>query len=110
MVFKLLGICAAMLAACYAQQARAQTAGTIQIDTASWGYAGMRKNVKDDVGKLCNGKASCTFIVKNETFPSGEPPDPAPGSAKGLIMIWKCGEASHKDQFPENKAALVACP
>lgn len=93
-----------------AAPAIAQTAASIQIETASWGYAGMRKNVKDDVGKLCNDKSTCTFIVKNETFPTSEPADPAPGSAKGLIMVWKCADVTKKDQFPENKPAVVSCP
>ncbi len=89
--------------------ATAQAAEPIRIETASWGYAGMRKDVKADVGKLCDGKPNCTFMVKNETFAMAEPTDPAPGEPKGLIMVWKCGEASKKDQFPENKNAVVAC-
>ena len=88
MLVRYLGIFAVLLAATCAPQAHAQTASMIQIDTASWGYAGMRKNVKDDVGKICNGKPTCTFMVKNETFPTGEPADPSPSNAKGLIMIW----------------------
>lgn len=98
---------AAVISVC-AATALAQSP-TIQVETASWGYAGQRKDVKADVGKLCDGKASCTFMVKNETFAMGEPVDPAPGSAKGLIMVWKCGDAAQKDQFPENKNAVVAC-
>jgi hypothetical protein len=102
-------IFAGFLLACVASPAWAQSAATIQIETASWGYAGQRKDVKSDVAKLCDGKATCTFAVKNETFTLSAPADPAPGSAKGLILVWKCADASKKDQFPENKPAVVAC-
>ena len=100
-------VCIAALA--LMASATAQAADVVQIETASWGYAGMRNDVKADIGKLCDGKPSCTFMVKNETFTMSEPADPAPGEPKGLIMVWKCGEGSKKDQFPENKNAVVAC-
>jgi hypothetical protein len=100
---------AGLVLASIASSAWAQSATTIQIETASWGYAGQRKDVKADVAKLCDSKATCTFAVKNETFTMSEPADPAPGNAKGLIMVWKCADASKKDQFPENKPAVVAC-
>jgi len=90
------------LGALHAQQA------SIQIGVASWGYGATRKNVKDDVAKLCDGKPSCTFMVKNETF-SGEPADPSPGDDKGLLVMWKCGDAPHKYEFAEGKKATVDC-
>jgi hypothetical protein len=92
-----------------ATPAFAQPTPSLQIETASWGYAGQRKDVKADVGKLCDGKSTCSFMVKNETFTMSAPADPAPGEPKGLIMVWKCADATKKDQFPENKTALVAC-
>ena len=48
---------------------------------ASYGYAMERKNVKDDIVKLCDGKPACTFSVKNDTFTvSTGPADPSPGN------------------------------
>ena len=82
---------------------------TLSITQASWGYAGERKNVKDDVAKLCDGKPSCKFMVANETFTSAEPKDPSPGNPKGLIIRWKCGETEGRDQFPQNKDADLKC-
>jgi hypothetical protein len=82
----------------------------IQTDRASYGYAGERKDVKDDVAKLCDGKPSCTFMVKNETFSlSKGPADPSPGNDKGLMVFWKCGDTAHKVQFAEGRNATVDC-
>ena len=88
--------------------ARAQQA-SIQTAFASWGYGGERKDVKDDVVKLCDGKPSCKFMVKNETFTSKEPADPSPGNDKGLMVKWKCGDAEHKVQFAEARNATIDC-
>ena len=88
--------------------ARAQQA-SIQTVFASWGYGGERKDVKDDIVKLCEGKPSCKFMVKNETFTSKEPADPSPGNDKGLMVKWKCGDADHKVQFAEGRNATVDC-
>ena len=87
----------------------ASAQATLSITQASWGYAGERKNVKDDVAKLCDGKASCKFMVANETFTAAEPNDPSPGNPKGLIIRWKCGETDGRDQFPQNKDAELKC-
>jgi hypothetical protein len=77
---------------------------------ASYGYAMERKNVKDDVAKLCDGKPSCKFIVKNETFTvSTGAPDPSPGNDKGLMVSWKCGDVAHKVQFAEGRPASLDC-
>jgi hypothetical protein len=81
----------------------------IQVTAASWGYAGERKDVKDDVAKYCDGKSSCTFMVKNETFPAKQPLDPSPGNDKGLMVFWKCGDVAHKTQFAEGRNAVVDC-
>jgi hypothetical protein len=82
---------------------------SIQTMYASWGYAGERKNVQDDVMRLCEGKPSCTFMVKNETFPTGQPTDPSPGNDKGLMIGWKCGDVQHKYEFAEGRNATVDC-
>ena len=83
---------------------------SIQTDRASYGYGGERKDVKDDVAKLCDGKPSCTFMVKNETFTlSKGPADPSPGNDKGLMVFWKCGDTAHKVQFAEGRNATVDC-
>jgi hypothetical protein len=81
----------------------------IQITGASYGYAIERKDVKDDVVKFCDGKPSCKFMVKNETFVSKTPADPSPGNDKGLMVFWKCGDAAHKTQFAEGRNAVVDC-
>ena len=81
----------------------------LKIDKASYGYAGERKDVSDDVVKLCDGKATCKFQVKNETFTSKEPADPSPGNDKGVMVFWKCGTTAHKQQFAEGRAATVDC-
>jgi hypothetical protein len=82
---------------------------TIQTAVASWGYGGERKNVKDDVAKLCDGKPACSFMVKNETFPTGQPADPSPGNDKGVVVVWKCGDVQHKEQFAEGRNAKLDC-
>jgi hypothetical protein len=77
---------------------------------ASYGYATERKNVKDDVVKLCDGKPACTFTVKNETFTaSAGAADPSPGNDKGLMVSWKCGDVAHKVQFAEGRPASLDC-
>jgi membrane-bound inhibitor of C-type lysozyme len=82
----------------------------LKIDKASYGYAGERKDVSDDVVKLCDGKATCKFPVKNETFAiSKGPADPSPGNDKGVMVFWKCGTTAHKQQFAEGRAATVDC-
>jgi hypothetical protein len=83
---------------------------SIQTSVASYGYAGERKDVKDDVVKLCDGKPSCKFLVKNETFATSKGPvDPSPGNDKGLMVFWKCGDVAHKLQFAEGRDATVDC-
>jgi membrane-bound inhibitor of C-type lysozyme len=82
----------------------------LKIDKASYGYAGERKDVSDDVVKLCDGKATCKFPVKNETFAiSKGPADPSPGNDKGVMVFWKCGTTAHKQQFAEGRTATVDC-
>jgi membrane-bound inhibitor of C-type lysozyme len=82
----------------------------LKIDKASYGYAGERKDVSDDVVKLCDGKATCKFPVKNETFAiSKGPADPSPGNDKGVMVFWKCGTTAHKQQFAEGRTASVDC-
>ncbi len=77
---------------------------------ASYGYAMERKDVKADVVKLCDGKPSCKFTVKNETFTaSAGAPDPSPGNDKGLMVSWKCGDVAHKVQFAEGRPATLDC-
>lgn len=81
----------------------------VEINVGSWGYGGDRKDVKAELQKLCDGKESCTFVVKNESFGLTTQTDPSPGNHKGLMIFWKCGDAVKKDQFPEGKDAVVAC-
>ena len=83
---------------------------TLTIGGASYGYAMERKDVKDDIVKLCDGKATCKFAVKNETFAvSKGPADPSPGNDKGIMVFWKCGTVAHKQQFAEGRTATVDC-
>jgi len=83
---------------------------SIQTVFASYGYGADRKNVKDDVVKFCDGKPSCKFMVKNETFTASQgPADPSPGNDKGLMVAWKCGDVAHKVQFAEGRNATVDC-
>ncbi len=87
--------------------ADARAAGEkIQLQGASYGYAMNRKDVKEAVTKLCDGKTSCTFKVTNETLGTA---DPSPGDDKGLMVFWKCGDAVEKTQFAEGRNATVAC-
>jgi len=98
----------ATVALCLPHSASAEGAkGAINV--GSWGYAGDRKDVKVELQKLCDGKDSCTFMVKNETLGLTAQTDPSPGNRKGLMVFWKCGEAEKKDQFPEGKNAVVKC-
>lgn len=80
-----------------------------EITQASWGYAGERKDVMDDVVKLCADKRTCMFEAANETFTLTEPRDPSPGNAKGLLVRWKCGEKTRRNQFAEGKPVTVSC-
>jgi hypothetical protein len=83
---------------------------TFTITGASYGYAMERKDVKDDVAKLCDGKATCKFSVKNETFTTSKgPADPSPGNDKGVMVFWKCGTTAHKQQFAEGRTAALDC-
>jgi membrane-bound inhibitor of C-type lysozyme len=82
----------------------------LKIDKASYGYAGERKDVSADVVTLCDGKATCKFPVKNETFTTSKgPADPSPGNDKGVMVFWKCGTTAHKQQFAEGRSAAVDC-
>lgn len=81
----------------------------IQTAFASYGYAMNRKDVKDDVMKYCDGKASCSFKVANENLSSHLPADPSPGDDKGLMISWKCGDVVQKEQFAEGKDAKLSC-
>ncbi len=80
-------------------------ADMIQVQFGSYGYAMNRKTVTDDVKKLCDGKASCTLMVKNDTFGG----DPSPGDDKAVMIGWKCGATDHKEQFAEGKNATLSC-
>jgi len=83
---------------------------TLKINVASYGYAMERKDVKDDVAKLCDGKATCKFAVKNETFTASKgAADPSPGNDKGVMVFWNCGTTAHKQQFAEGRTATVDC-
>jgi hypothetical protein len=94
----------------HAGSARAADQPSISTVFASYGYAMERKNVKDDIVKLCDGKPSCKFTVKNETFTaSAGAPDPSPGNDKGLMVSWKCGDVAHKVQFAEGRPATLDC-
>jgi len=83
---------------------------SIQTVFASYGYGADRKDVKDDIVKFCDGKPSCKFMVKNETFTvSKGVADPSPGNDKGLMVAWKCGDVAHKVQFAEGRDANIDC-
>ncbi len=79
---------------------------TIQTVVASYGYGAERADVKDFVAQSCDGKPSCKFLVKTENLGK---PDPSPGNDKGLVIAWKCGDASHKEQFAEGRNASLDC-
>ena len=69
-----------------------------------------RKDVKADVVTLCDGKETCKFPVKNETFTTSQgAADPSPGNDKGVMVFWNCGTTTHKQQFAEGKTATVDC-
>lgn len=87
-----------------------RAADALEIKGASYGYAMDRKDVKADVVKLCDGKATCKFPVRNETFTASQgPADPSPGNDKGVMVFWNCGTTAHKQQFAEGKTATVDC-
>ena len=85
----------------------------IQTVFASYGYAGNRKDVKDDVMKYCDGKNACSFKVTNENLASHQPLDPSPGDDKGPMISWKCGDKPdvkpEKEQFAEGKDVKISC-
>ena len=54
----------------------------IQLVTANYGYVLNRKDVMDDLTKICQGQTSCTFNVGNDAFTAHPPVDPAPGDDK----------------------------
>jgi hypothetical protein len=105
-----LALCPALWAGLASSGAGAAGA-SITITAASWGYAGERVNVLEDVAKYCSGKSACEFQVRTESF--GGKADPSPGNDKGLIVAWSCAEAAgpaaHKYQFAEGKAARIDC-
>ncbi|MDB5394137.1 MAG: Galactose binding lectin domain [Rhodospirillales bacterium] len=106
------GIAAGMVLAAALSAAGAARADQASISTvfASYGYAMERKDVKDDVVKLCDGKPSCKFVVRNENFNTSKgPADPSPGNDKGLMVSWKCGDVAHKVQFAEGRPATLDC-
>jgi hypothetical protein len=80
-------------------------ADTIQVQFGSYGYAGERSKPVDQIKKLCEGKPACEVPVNNDALGG----DPSPGNDKGLMIGWKCGEAAHKEQFPEGKVAKLSC-
>ena len=85
-------------------------ADALEIKGASYGYATERKDVKADIVKLCDGKPSCKFLVKNETFSTSQgAADPSPGNDKGVMVFWNCGTTAHKAQFAEGRNATVDC-
>jgi hypothetical protein len=98
-------LCAGFSAAIVSIAVPAFAADTIEVKFGSYGYAGNRKTVTDDIKKLCDGKPSCTVLVKNETFGG----DPSPGDDKGVMIGWKCGATDHKEQFAEGKKAKLSC-
>ena len=55
-----------------------------------------RKDVKEDVVKLCEGKVSCKFKVANKTFSAKEPADPSPGDDKGVMIAHGWGEGGRR--------------
>ncbi len=67
-------------------------ADTIEVKFGSYGYAGNRKTVTDEVKKLCEGKPSCTVLVKNKTFGG----DPSPGDDKGVRARKPSSAASRR--------------
>jgi hypothetical protein len=81
----------------------------VQVVMGSYGYAGNRKDVKDDLVRLCDGKSSCNFVVKNETFTAHQPPDPSPGEDKSVIFSWKCGDETRKSSAAEGRQATLNC-
>ncbi len=88
--------------------ARAAESNVLQIGTSSWGYGADRKDVKQDVVNLCEGKSSCSLKVGKDRF-KGEPKDPSPGNSKALIVSWKCGGKNFMDQVPDGKIAELKC-
>jgi hypothetical protein len=109
--FRRLVLSAAVVAAAafYLPHSASAEEAKVAIGVGSWGYAGDRKDVKGELQKLCDGKDSCTFMVRNETLGLTDQTDPSPGNRKGLMVFWKCGETEKKDQFPEGKNAVVTC-
>ncbi len=79
----------------------------MEVTRGSYGYAGDRAMVTEQLQKLCGGKTSCKFTVAPETFGV---PDPSPGNAKGLIVSWKCGATEKKDALVSGKPAELKCP
>ncbi len=80
-------------------------ADTIEVKFGSYGYAGNRKTVTDDIKKLCDGKPFCTVPVKDDIFVG----DPSLGEDKGVMICWKCGATDYKEQFAEGKKAKLSC-
>jgi len=87
----------------------AESRPPVEVTRASWGYAGSRKDVRDDLAELCRGRSSCSFVVNNQLFALHPPSDPSPGDDKGLIVTWKCGGTLRKYEFAENRKAILAC-
>ena len=104
----ILGFVLAVASVAWTARALAADA-TIQTVFASYGYAGDRKDAKDDIVKLCDGKTSCQVLVKNESFPTKQPLDPSPGNDKGLMVKWSCGDTSYQTQFAEGRKATIDC-
>ena len=67
------------------------TAGTITVTSATYGgnCHQPRGNVSVPLKQACNGRQSCTYIVRWQTLG-----DPAVGCAKDFIVDWQCGDGS----------------
>ena len=60
---------------------------TVKIDRAAYGM-GSDVDATSGVGKLCNGKASCSFRVEPNIMGVT---DPNPNTKKLLRISWSCG-------------------
>ena len=99
---------AASLAALFASYPAAPQGAGITIGRATWVVAPQPGlNITADLGRICDGKPTCQFVISPATF-GGKTPA---GTGKHILLIqYKCGEAGKNGQGFDGETVTLTCP